>query len=110
MGSTGKSAREAQQKTSHVPRLNLKKIDASGKVQKSAKKTPTTRRKSVENRQITFKMCCFKRTDKRSKAKSLHFHECDGLSHNRREKQNKCITGGKAGKIYTPIELAVEAA
>lgn len=40
----------------------------------------------------------------------MHFHECEGLSHNRRNLTDACTYGNEGGKIYTPVELCVEAA
>ena len=55
-------------------------------------------------------MCCLKRTDRPQDEKaSLHFHEGNGLSHNRREKEAIC-TLNPGETIYGPLELAMEAA
>jgi hypothetical protein len=38
----------------------------------------------------------------------MHFHECEIFVHEKREKNRKCVKG--RGNVYTPVELAVEAA
>jgi len=54
-------------------------------------------------------MCCLKRSDRPANEKAtLHFHECDGLSHNLRKETGMCTLGD--GVIYTTIEIGMEAA
>lgn len=49
-----------------------------------------------------------RRTDRPEEEVSFHFHEGDGLNHNRREDDQICILG--RGKIYSPAEFAMQAA
>ena len=58
--------------------------------------------------QTTFTICCLLRTDIPQKRASFHFHECDGISHNRRGHGDICTLGN--GKIFTPVEFCMEMA
>lgn len=60
------------------------------------------------NLPTSFHLCCLKRHDRLDEVAKFHFHESNGLSHNRREFKDMCTTGD--GRIYEPIEFATEAA
>ena len=60
------------------------------------------------NLPTSFHLCCLKRHDRPDEPAKFHFHESNGLSHNRREFKDMCTNGD--GRIYEPIEFATEAA
>lgn len=62
---------------------------------------------------LTFRLCCLKRSDKKGKKNrevTYHFHESDGISHNRRPETGECTIGDTGHKVYDPLELAIEGA
>ena len=67
-----------------------------------------TARSPKMNLPTSFHLCCLKRHDRLDEVAKFHFHESNGLSHNRREFKDMCTTGD--GRIYEPIEFATEAA
>ncbi len=89
---------------SNVPTLPLSQLD------NDCNKSKSITVKQVSTDRKTFKMCCLVRSDKPKEPKQIHFHECEGLSHNRRISQNACTLGNEGGRIFTPLELTVEAA
>ncbi len=57
----------------------------------------------------TFNVCCLKRFDRPpNEIATIHFHEGNGLSHNRRPISDMCTVGD--GRIFSLVEMAIEGA